>query len=561
VHPKFLMAVVVRLVLPALVLVGCIRAQDVTVTPLEWVQAANARDQLPKPAGTLEVYFPHDLRNTPDFGYVVVGMFLNEKGEHLGHHVTATLPAYEVAISGKTQDWAFQPGRRAGQPINTFTRFVVIFNPASAGLEKADATPRLLRAEVVEDPALSPRAGEKAPAPAVVWATVALDASGRATAVKDASAELSPLLEKSLPAWRFAPARRQGLAVAAAVRVPFILVAPGNTRVGDYTPAQATNQVTPDYPDALRKSGLRGEVVIDFVVDRAGKVTEAHVVRSLNPAFEQATLDALYQWTFAPARREGVPVSCHLRETFTFQHEQKIGGGASGIAVEKQADQSRLPPDFRYDVPPKPRGLPTPVYPYALLRDGIRGKARVSFVIGVDGRIVSTSVISADRPEFGAALQAAVENYQFEPALRGGRPTACLYSAEQDFSDYDSDRLVFHKDRTLLALEAKHPERIAGASHLDAKLAAISTRAPEFPLSLRGRVPRGSAVVEVLVDEQGRVRLPRCVSASDPAFGYAAVHAVISWRFEPPKIDGSPVVVRVRIPFEFAGADGNEGTP
>ena len=63
---------------------------------------------------------------------------------------------------------------------------------------------------------------------------------------------------------------------------------------------------------------------------------------------------------------------------------------------------------------------------------------------------------------------------------------------------------------------------------------------------------RGEARIEVLIDEEGKVRLPRIVEATDPAFGYAAVQAVTEWRFEPPTAAGKPAIVRVLVPFDFA---------
>jgi outer membrane biosynthesis protein TonB len=47
------------------------------------------------------------------------------------------------------------------------------------------------------------------------------------------------------------------------------------------------------------------------------------------------------------------------------------------------------------------------------------------------------------------------------------------------------------------------------------------------------------------------VRLPRIISATDPAFGFAAAQAVFGWQFKPPTKGGQPVVTKVRIPFGF----------
>lgn len=47
------------------------------------------------------------------------------------------------------------------------------------------------------------------------------------------------------------------------------------------------------------------------------------------------------------------------------------------------------------------------------------------------------------------------------------------------------------------------------------------------------------------------MRLPRVKSASHEAFGYAAVQAASAWWFEPPRVGGTPAIVRVQIPFKF----------
>jgi TonB family protein len=61
----------------------------------------------------------------------------------------------------------------------------------------------------------------------------------------------------------------------------------------------------------------------------------------------------------------------------------------------------------------------------------------------------------------------------------------------------------------------------------------------------------GEALIEFLVDEEGRARLPRMVEATHEAFAYAAMQSIASWRFEPPQRGGRDVIVRVRVPLKF----------
>ena len=72
-------------------------AQDVSVTPLAWV-TRDPPEQLPVLRSELRPEFPRDLRNTPDFGYVALEIYVDEKGKSLGGRREATQPAYFKAV-------------------------------------------------------------------------------------------------------------------------------------------------------------------------------------------------------------------------------------------------------------------------------------------------------------------------------------------------------------------------------------------------------------------------------------------------------------------------------
>ena len=207
-------------------------------------------------------------------------------------------------------------------------------------------------------------------------------------------------------------------------------------------------------------------------------------------------------------------------------------------------------PKYHFDTAPEPRWKEPLVYPYELLRDGVKGAATVTLVIDDAGKILSATVDKATRPEFGAATLAMLQRWDFEPAWKDHRPATGRFTFEQEFSRYDKD-LVNEGLQNLLVLVQKHPEKIVSSAKLDAPLKPTGARAPIFPLTLHGQTTKGEATVEILIDGDGVVRLPRIVSASDPAFGAAAAQAVFGWQFQPPMKAGQPVITRVRIPFEF----------
>lgn len=544
-----------------MVITARVLAQDVFVTPIASA-TRDAPEQLPALRRQLRPDFPTDLRNTPDFGYVALEFYVDEKGKSVGGRREATLPAYFIAVEAAFGDGlSFEAARRAGTPVNSRVRCVAIFNPASAATGKPDATPRLLDARLVVDPNRRAKPKEPIPPSEMVWAIVNVNERGKAAGVSGVSPELTPLFEKSLTTWKFAPARSGGQPVAAQVRVPFIVVSPSSGMpAGEQTPPRATRQTRPVYPFAQRASGLRGEVLVDFVVDVQGQVTNPFVVRTLNPAFNEPALEAIRQWKFEPGRKGGVPVPTHMQVPIVFQLDDGFRGGESGVTIERKGKAGDIPEEYRYDVAPKPRGRALPVYPYALLRDGTPGAATVRFMIGEDGKVIVADVLKSTNLEFGAAVVAAVERFEFEPALKSGRPIRSVLSFEQKF-ERGSAELVSADETALLALERKSPDRIVGGNKLDSPLKPRSQRPALFPRALVGKVQKGEAVIEFLVDLDGHARLPRIVSATDASFGYAAVQALVEWRFDPPKSGGKGAVARVRVPFKFTAPLANVPSP
>jgi len=76
--------------------------------------------------------------------------------------------------------------------------------------------------------------------------------------------------------------------------------------------------------------------------------------------------------------------------------------------------------------------------------------------------------------------------------------------------------------------------------------------APEYPSQLRKKKVHGQAVISCHISTKGEVLDPVVKSASDPAFGEAALAAAREWRFIPRVVDGKPVNAPADLPFEFS---------
>ncbi|MBL9199740.1 MAG: TonB family protein [Opitutaceae bacterium] len=89
----------------------------------------------------------------------------------------------------------------------------------------------------------------------------------------------------------------------------------------DTTP-RAVFQARPRYPFELRRRGVGGEVVIDFLVDQDGIVQNAYPVRSTEAGFEAAAIEAVSQWRFEPGRKNGAPVITHMQVPIIFSMDE-----------------------------------------------------------------------------------------------------------------------------------------------------------------------------------------------------------------------------------------------
>ncbi len=77
-------------------------------------------------------------------------------------------------------------------------------------------------------------------------------------------------------------------------------------------------QARPQYPFEMRRAGIAGEVVVDFIVDTNGDVQNAYALRSTQREFEAAAVQAVSKWKFKPGRKGGRDVPTHMQVPIVF---------------------------------------------------------------------------------------------------------------------------------------------------------------------------------------------------------------------------------------------------
>ena len=154
----------------------------------------------------------------------------------------------------------------------------------------------------------------------------------------------------------------------------------------------------------------------------------------------------------------------------------------------------------------------------------------VETLVGKDGIPAFARATCEDCRLSLSAVQTVLRS-KFQPALKGGEPVATQVRIP----------IVFRE----------REERTFDFSALDVKPEVLSRVAPIYPFNLKRNGITGTAVVQFLIESDGRVSNIVVVAATDSGFADSAVAAIRKWRFKPGILDGKAVACRMQQSFPF----------
>jgi len=94
----------------------------------------------------------------------------------------------------------------------------------------------------------------------------------------------------------------------------------GIYRVGGGVSApRAIYSPDPDYSDEARKAKYQGTVVLWLIVDANGRPRDERVARSLGMGLDQRAMEAVRNWRFEPAMKDGHPVAVQINVEVNFR--------------------------------------------------------------------------------------------------------------------------------------------------------------------------------------------------------------------------------------------------
>jgi len=402
----------------------------------------------------------------------------------------------------------------------------------------------------------------------VVTLRLAVDAKGAVVSsrVLDASdPRFVDSAQRAVKEWVFSPALDAGKPVACEMDAP-VVFSPAQGRKGTpgsslptpdqmpvpaaVTEAEIVSTSDLDYPDTLFDRKLSGLAHYFCKVLPDGSVSNPRITFATHVDFVLPALKALGEQKYKPRMRGDVPVESEVEGILRFDLTR--GSTAGALAANMISAPDGNPPSGQVE----PRVIADAVFPYDLLQNGKGGSATVLFTVDEKGSPTNVRVRDASDTEFGESLVAAAEMSAFSTPIVDGRAVSVELMRHAEFSATSSEN-GGASDPIARLLADLRAGKIGSGAGLDARLAPRYTISPTYPGALRtGGRPSGQAVVEFLVDRDGRARLPRIISATERQFGWAAATAVSQWVFDVPRRGGQPVDVRVQIPFQFKAPAG-----
>jgi TonB family protein len=75
----------------------------------------------------------------------------------------------------------------------------------------------------------------------------------------------------------------------------------------------------PDYSEEARKAKYQGVVTLDVEIDAAGRTSDISIIRHLGLGLDEKAVEAVKQWRYRPASKEGRPIATRIQVEVSFR--------------------------------------------------------------------------------------------------------------------------------------------------------------------------------------------------------------------------------------------------
>lgn len=203
------------------------------------------------------------------------------------------------------------------------------------------------------------------------------------------------------------------------------------------------------YPEAAHKAGTQGRVIVQFVVEKDGSISETHIAKSVSTELDKEAIrviSAMPAWI--PGKQKGEP----QRVRFTVPVMFRLSGGPVAEEIKDSnlsevvvtgygGDEGVNPAPVIFEVveqmPKYPGGVNGMMqylarmikYPVVAQESKTEGRVIVQMIVNKEGQVTNTKVIKSVSPELDAeAIRVVSSMPRWEPGMQRGQAVNVRYT-------------------------------------------------------------------------------------------------------------------------------------
>ena len=201
------------------------------------------------------------------------------------------------------------------------------------------------------------------------------------------------------------------------------------------------------YPEAAKKAGVQGRVILQFVVDKDGSIDNVSVLRGVNPDLDKEAIRVVSNMpNWKPGMQKGKPVKVKYTVPIAFslpsEEIEKIDEMVVvGYQNTKTPDNAEAYETVE-QMPQFPGGMTGLMqylaknvkYPADAQKEGIQGKVFVQIIVDENGKVSNAKIVQGISPSLDAeALRVVYNMPQWRPGMKDGKPVSVKYAFPINF--------------------------------------------------------------------------------------------------------------------------------
>ena len=201
------------------------------------------------------------------------------------------------------------------------------------------------------------------------------------------------------------------------------------------------------YPEAAKKAGVQGRVILQFVVDKDGSIDNVSVLRGVNPDLDKEAIRVVSNMpNWKPGMQKGKPVRVKYTVPIAFslpsEEIEKIDEMVVvGYQNTKTPDNAEAYETVE-QMPQFPGGMTGLMqylaknvkYPADAQKEGIQGKVFVQIIVDEHGKVSNTKIVQSVSPSIDAEALRVVYNMPlWRPGMKDGKPVNVKYAFPINF--------------------------------------------------------------------------------------------------------------------------------